>query len=78
MKNNIKNKKQDRFIYLAEKRMNKLITDMKLIGNLANRSNYVYTADQANKIISRINSEFSNIKNKFKNNDNFENDVFKF
>jgi len=35
--------KEKKFIELTEKRMNKTIKQLRLIGNLSNRSNYTYS-----------------------------------
>ena len=45
--------REKKFIELAEKRMTRLIKQIKLVGNLANKSNYIYTDKQANKIIKK-------------------------
>ena len=58
--------KENKFIELAEKRVTKTLTDIRLVGNLANRNNYVYTQEQANKICTTLENEIKNLKNKFK------------
>ena len=59
--------REKKFIELAEKRMTRLIKQIKLVGNLANKSNYSYTHKQANKIIKTLNDEFNDVKHKFRN-----------
>ena len=69
--------REKKFIELAEKRVNKVIKQLNLIGNLANKSNYTYNSAQANKIISRLNSELNEVKSRFKRNDSSKSKVFK-
>ena len=69
--------KEKKFIELTEKRMNKTIKQLRLIGNLSNRSNYTYSQTQANKIVARLNSELNNIKHRFSNGRNSVKDLFK-
>ena len=54
-----------KFKELAEKRVTKTINDIRLIGNLANRSNYVYTEQDAQKICSALEQEIKALKAKF-------------
>ena len=62
--------REKKFIELAEKRMTRLIKQIKLVGNLANKSNYIYTDEQANKIIKTLNDELNDVKHKFRNGKN--------
>ncbi len=61
---NIKSKK---FIELANKRVNKTLKDIQLIGNLANKQNYEYTELQAKQIIKALQLELDDVKNAFSN-----------
>ena len=72
------NEREKKFINLAEKRMNKLIKQIRLVGNLSNKRNYQYSDVQANKIIRRLNMEFSNLKQRFRNGDQSSSDKFTF
>ena len=63
--------KGERFIRLANKRVNKAIRSLQMIQNLTNKRNYSFSDDQANKIIKALQSELNNIKRSFKNNDKF-------
>ena len=47
-------KSSEKFVELAEKRVNKTIKDLRLIGNLANKTNYDYENIDVKKIILRI------------------------
>ena len=68
--------RQKKFKQLAEKRVSRVIKDLKLISNLSNKSNYDYSESEANKIIYAIESEFKILKMKFldklKNNKDFK------
>ncbi len=61
--------KQDRFKRIAEKRVNKLIEDFRLLGNCSNKSNYEYSEQEVRKIILVIDKEFKRLKDKFSGND---------
>jgi hypothetical protein len=43
--------KSAKFVELANKRVNKALKDIQLIGNLSNRQNYEYSDEQAKQII---------------------------
>ena len=57
--------KRDRFVTLAEKRMVRTIKDIRLIGNLSNRSSYDYTEDDARKIVFALEEEVKLLRSKF-------------
>lgn len=44
--------KEERFVRLAEARVNKALDQIRLIGNLANTHTYAYTEDQVEKIFA--------------------------
>lgn len=58
---------QDRkkFIELAEKRVTRVIKDLRLVGNLANRNNYTYTVQDAGKILAVLEAEIAVLRRKF-------------
>lgn len=62
--------KKDKFKRLATKRVNNLINAMRLVSNLANKSNYEYTEHEVNKIFNAISNSFDELKVKFKNKKN--------
>jgi len=66
-----------KFIDLANKRVNRAIKDLKLIGNLSNRKNYEFTDEQAKKIIRALQKEIDLIKQSFENNEKQNVDKFK-
>ena len=44
--------KQAKFRELAESRVNRVLHDIRLVGNLANRNNYEYSEEETQKIIA--------------------------
>ena len=59
-------RKAGKFIELGNKRVNKAIKELRLVANLANRSNYVYTDEQAVKIVKALQKEVDVVKSRFK------------
>ena len=57
--------KSAKFIELANKRVNRAIKDIQLIGNLANKQNYDFKDEQAKKIIKAIQQEIDVVKQSF-------------
>ena len=57
--------KEKKFNRLAEKRVNELLDKLRLIGNLSDRRNYAYTAEQARQIIQVIEDHTKILKAKF-------------
>jgi hypothetical protein len=60
----MRNKRQ-KFVELAEKRVSRAIQTMRLIGNLANRNNYEYSADDLRKIIRALEVELKELRRRF-------------
>jgi len=54
--------KRGNFVRLAESRVNRAIKDIRLIGNLSNKSNYSYEEADVNKIIRALTSELNDLK----------------
>lgn len=54
-----------RFRRIAPKRVERLLREIRLIGNLANRNHYDYTEDQIAKIFKAIESEVKTAQGKF-------------
>jgi hypothetical protein len=55
-------KNAEKFVKLANKRVNKTIKDLQLIGNLANKRNYTYSDVQAKKIVKALQKELAEVK----------------
>ena len=58
--------KKERFLRIAEKRTNRLLNDMRLLGNTSNRHLYLYDAHDVEKIFSTIETRLMEVKTKFK------------
>lgn len=56
---------REKFVKLAEMRVNKALKAIQLIGNLSNRSNYDYTDTDISKIFKVLSDELSNCKRRF-------------
>ena len=57
-----------KFEIIAERRVTEAIKKLKLVGNLANKRNYSYTEKHVKQIISTLESEMKELRNKFQNN----------
>lgn len=57
--------KEERFKRVAENRTNKIINQIRLLGNCSNRSNYQYTDEDIKKIFNAIEAELKITKTKF-------------
>ena len=57
--------KRDKFIRLAEKRMDGILKGIELMGNLSNSNNYEYTKEDLNKIIKTLKSAVSDLEHKY-------------
>lgn len=56
---------REKFKELAEKRVNRAIKDLSLIGNLANKSNYMYDEADVKKIMRALKEALDDVKAKF-------------
>jgi len=66
-----------KFVELAEKRVTRAIKDIRLIGNLSNRSNYTYTEEDVRKIMKALKSELDALKTRFESVGGSTDQVFK-
>jgi hypothetical protein len=57
--------KNDRFLRLAEARGNRLIREIALLGNLSNRKNYEYSAEEVQMLFEPIERELRSVKEMF-------------
>jgi hypothetical protein len=60
-----RNNDRKKFVELAEKRVRRALKDIKLIGNLSNRSNYVYSEQDVKKIHKALQAAISEMKARF-------------
>jgi len=58
-------KTREKFVELAEKRVNKTVKDLRLIGNLANKTNYDYDNHDVKHIVSFLRKELKMLEKKF-------------
>ena len=69
--------KRKKFIELAEKRVNKALKQLQLIGNLSNKRNYDYDQSDYKKIFRAIDEEVKSMKQKFIDADKDDKSKFK-
>lgn len=60
--------KRGKFVELAQSRVNKAISQIRLVGNLANRANYEFDEADAKKIVRALQKEIDALKAKFDDN----------
>ncbi len=68
---------REKFVELAEKRVSKALKDLKLIGNLSNKSNYSYTDQDVKKIYGALKKALDEMKIRFESHGANEEEVFK-
>ena len=69
--------KRKKFIELAEARVNKTIKNIRLIGNLSNRSSYEYSEQDAKEIFRILQKELERAMNRFDSTDRIEHEAFR-
>jgi hypothetical protein len=57
--------KRKKFVELAEARVNRSIRDIRLVGNLANKSAYEYSDEDAKRIFRALQKELDAAKARF-------------
>jgi hypothetical protein len=57
--------KRERFIRVAERRMNRLLNDLRLLGNTSNKSLYSYEPADVAKIFAEIEKKVTEVNSKF-------------
>lgn len=68
---------REKFVELAEKRVRRALKDIKLIGNLSNRSNYSYTDEDSRTIYKALKNAIEEVKARFERNGDDEDIEFK-
>lgn len=58
--------KRDKFVRLAESRMNNTLKQIQILGNLANTSNYDYTEEDVDKMIRTLRKAVNELEASFK------------
>lgn len=69
--------KRERFVRLAEGRVNRSVKDIRLIGNLSNRSAYSYTDEDIKKIFRALQRELELARARFGGGESSGPDDFK-
>lgn len=64
--------KRNRFIRIAENRTNKILEQIRLLGNCSNKHNYEYEDEDVKKIFNVIEQEIKQAKLKFSSQSNKE------
>jgi len=59
------NRRREKFVSLAERRVTKAIKSLRLIGNLSNKTNYSYAEEDVRKIINALDNEIKSLKRRF-------------
>ena len=73
----VKRDKRGKFVELAENRVNRAIKDLRLIGNLSNRSAYDFTDEDIRKIFRVLQKELDSSKGRFSRGDKAGDDGFR-
>jgi len=73
----MKNSARIKFVDLAEKRVNRAIKDIKLIGNLSNKSNYSYSDNDSKKIHLALKKAVEEMKLRFDSSEGSTHNSFK-
>lgn len=59
-------KKNENFKRIAEKRVIKILEQLRLVGNLSNQNNYEYSEEEVSKIFKTLTEGLNLAKSKFK------------
>lgn len=57
--------RRGKFVELATARVNRTLKDIRLIGNLSNRSAYEYTDEDVRKIVRALQKEIDGMRGRF-------------
>lgn len=66
--------RRGKFVELATARVNRALKDIRLIGNLSNRSAYEYTDEDVRKIARALQKEIDGMRGRFGGANNGESD----
>ena len=68
---------RERFVSLANKRVESAIQQLRLVGNLANRKNYEFTDAEGKKIVRALQAALDDVKERFKGDEQRSNGTFR-
>ncbi|MDY6511470.1 hypothetical protein [Acinetobacter faecalis] len=71
------NKKREKFVELAEARVEKTLKDIQLIGNLSNKAAYEYSEEDVKKIFAALQQALNLSKSRFNTELEVKEGVFK-
>lgn len=69
--------KRDKFVNLAEKRVTRAIKNIRLVGNLSNRSNYEYEKQDIRQILRALKHEVADLERRFESPGRADDVIFK-
>lgn len=69
--------KREKFVKLAEQRVNRALREIRLIGNLSNRAAYASTEEDVKKIFRALQKEMDAAKARFGDNENSSDSSFR-
>lgn len=69
--------RREKFVKLAETRVNKTLKQLQLVGNLSNNSAYEYSDEDTRKIFLALQKGLDEAKSRFKAKSSESNSVFK-
>jgi hypothetical protein len=59
------NTKEERFHKIASARTNKVINDLRLLSNCANKNNYAYSAQEVEQMFKAVDEAVKNMKSSY-------------
>ena len=71
------NRRREKFVSLAERRVTKAIKSLRLIGNLSNKTNYSYAEEDVRKIINALDNEIKSLKRRFETDKKSQEVIFR-
>ena len=69
--------KREKFVEIAERRVNRALRDLHLVGNLGNKNNYAYSGDDVRKIFAALEAELRAVRKRFDDSNSAEETQFK-
>jgi uncharacterized protein YeeX (DUF496 family) len=73
----MREKDRMKFVNLANKRVNRALKTIQLIGNLSDRSNYDYTREDVEKIFQALRAELKRCEERFSSLSAKDNEAFR-
>jgi hypothetical protein len=69
--------RREKFVSLAEARVSRAMHTIRLVGNLANKSNYEYNDEDIRKILNALQAELVDLKQRFNSQSSRSRPLFK-